>query len=243
MSIIYEPAGRAREYAPLAANLYKGCGHACVYCYAAAATRTDRQKFIGDPHPRYKALSELQKDAGKRRGDKTPVLLSFTTDPFQPIEMDHGITREAIKILHANGIPVQILTKGGMRAARDFDLLGQEPGDAFATTLTLLDPAQSLEWEPGAALPDDRIMAIKLAHAHGIKTWVSLEPVIDPAQSLEIIRRTFSFVDLYKVGVLNYHPRAKEIDWKQFGLDAIALLKYHNKEYIIKDDLKKHLDA
>jgi DNA repair photolyase len=188
-------------------------------------------------------LAELRKDAAKRAGSKTPVLLSFTTDPYQPIELDHGITRETIAILHSYGIPVQVLTKGGMRAVRDFDLLGQEPGDAFATTLTLLDPVQSLEWEPGAALPDDRIRAIKKAHARGIRTWVSLEPVIDPLQSLEIIRCTYSFVDLYKVGVLNYHPRKKEIDWAQFGRDVIALLKYHNKEYIIKDDLKKYLAA
>mgnify|MGYP001557876463 FL=1 len=32
MSLIYEPAGRAREYAALACNVYRGCDHACVYC-------------------------------------------------------------------------------------------------------------------------------------------------------------------------------------------------------------------
>ena len=45
MSIIYEPRGKAREYAELAVNLYKGCAHACIYCYAPAATFCDRGKF------------------------------------------------------------------------------------------------------------------------------------------------------------------------------------------------------
>lgn len=239
MAIIYEPTGRAREYAPLAANLYSGCSHGCVYCFGPLSTRTDRFKFHAAPHPRKNVLAELRKDALARAGQATPVLLSFTTDHYQQLEADCGLTREAIQILHQAGIPVQILTKGGMRAAKDFDLLTQE--DAFATTMTLLDPSQSLEWEPEAALPEDRIEAIRQTHALGIPTWVSLEPVIDPTQTLEIIRRTHDFVDLYKVGVLNYHPRAKEINWAQFGRDAIALLEEYGKEYIIKDDLQKHL--
>ena len=57
MSIIYEPRGKAREYAELAVNLYKGCSHACVYCYAPAATFCDREKFSSPdyirPRPRH----------------------------------------------------------------------------------------------------------------------------------------------------------------------------------------------
>ncbi|MFZ5453843.1 MAG: hypothetical protein ACOZF2_18480 [Thermodesulfobacteriota bacterium] len=39
MAIIYEPRGKAREYSPLAANLYRGYAHACVYCFAPQAAR------------------------------------------------------------------------------------------------------------------------------------------------------------------------------------------------------------
>jgi hypothetical protein len=49
MPLIYEPAGRAREYAALACNIYRGCDHACEYCYAPAATRRDRAAFAPGP--------------------------------------------------------------------------------------------------------------------------------------------------------------------------------------------------
>ena len=144
---------------------------------------------------------------------------------------------------------------------RDLDLFC--PGDAFATTLTLLSPEHSAHWEPEAALPADRIEAIKQFHIAGIPTWVSLEPVINPASALEIIRQTHEFVDLYKVGKLNQQGQAlpeanalaKKIDWRAFGLSAIQLLEslgYRrqtepdavksansvDRQYYIKNDLK-----
>jgi len=45
MPIIYEPSGKALEYSPLAANLYAGCGHRCVYCYAPLALKRTREMF------------------------------------------------------------------------------------------------------------------------------------------------------------------------------------------------------
>ncbi len=128
MSIIYEPKGRAREYAPLAANLYKGCEHGCKYCFAPDATFTDRERFHSAVTVRVDGLKQLEKDALALKGSGKRVLLSFTTDPYQPLETEQGITRQAIQILHRYGLFVEILTKGDSRAIRDFDLLGS--GDA-----------------------------------------------------------------------------------------------------------------
>jgi DNA repair photolyase len=132
-----------------------------------------------------------------------------------------------------------ILTKGGKRAERDFDLLRN--GDWFGVTLTLLDGSESLKWEPGAGLPQERIDSLRKAHLLGIKTWVSIEPVINPEISLEIIRQTHQFVDLFKVGKMNYHPVEKTIDWARFGKEAVELLESLGKEYYIKEDLQKWL--
>jgi hypothetical protein len=44
-NVIYAPKGQAAEYAPLAANLYRGCGHACAYCYVPLVTKQPRPDF------------------------------------------------------------------------------------------------------------------------------------------------------------------------------------------------------
>ena len=222
--LIYTPKGRAREYAALACNVYKGCGHGCTYCYAPSATRKTREEFNAPTTRGATFLSKLEKEAAKYQiaGVTGQVLLSFTCDPYQPLDVEERVTRQAIQILHRHGLSVCTLTKGGSRALRDLDLLGE--GDAFATTMTFLNDWSSQHWEPGAALPQDRIEALKAFHEAGIPTWVSLEPVLDDASSLEIIRRTHAFVDLFKVGKLNYHPLAQSIDWISFARDAIELL-------------------
>ena len=120
----------------------------------------------------------------------------------------------------------------------DFDLYG--PNDAFATTLTyLMDDGKTLEIEPQAALPSDRIQAIRDAKGRGITTWVSLEPVLDPDESLALIDRTYEFVDLYKIGKLNH--KNNDTDWRSFGMKAIELCRQFNKPYYVKADLAKYL--
>ena len=236
--IIYEPAGRAKEYCKLAANLYRGCGHGCKYCYAPEATRTDREKFYREPQPRKDVISKLSKQLEKNTFNG-PVLLCFTCDPYQPINEEHGLARKALQTLKLNGLSVEILTKGGKRAESDFHLLGE--GDKVGATLTFVNDADSLEWEPGAALPAERFAMLEKAKSMGIMTWASLEPVIDPEQSLEIIRWTHEYVDLFKVGTLNHHPRAREIDWRKFGRQAVELLDKLGCSYYIKNDLRRHL--
>jgi len=237
MPVIYEPSGRAREYAALAANLYTGCSHGCKYCYVPTALRRDREQFHANPQPRARILTELKKDCLKLRGQNVPpVLFSFTTDPYQPIDEEYQLTRLGIQALHENGLAVEILTKGGMKASRNFDLLTEK--DAFATTLTFINHDQSREWEPNAALPADRIRTMKLAYSKGIRVWASLEPVIDPEQSLELIRLTHTFVDLFKVGKLNHHPHAEKINWHDFGWRAKKLLESLGCNYYLKHDLR-----
>ncbi len=236
MGVIYEPAGRAREYAALACNLYSGCEHGCAYCYAPSALRRNREEFHQRSLPRVNVIQELEKDCRRLAGRENPrVLLCFSCDPYGPQDAEYGITRRAIETLHRYGLCAQILTKGGMRAARDFDLLTER--DAFAVTLTFTSENDSREWEPKAVLPVERYEVLREAHRRGIPTWASLEPVIDPEQSLRIILDTCEFVDLYKIGKLNYRPEAKGIDWARFARSAMELLERLGKDYYLKRDL------
>ncbi len=132
-----------------------------------------------------------------------------------------------------------ILTQGGQRAERDFDLLTSN--DWFGVTLTNLDNAPSLIWEPFASLPSERIESVYKAHKKGIKTWVSLEPVLYPEVTMNIIRKTHKFVDKFKVGTLNYHPHAKSIDWHRFAVNVKSLLIELDCDFYLKEDLRKWL--
>lgn len=236
MKAIYETKGRAWEYCELAVSLYSGCEHGCFYCFAPRVLRKTRNDFL-QARARKGVLTALAKEAPQYAGKE--VLMSFTTDPYQPIDAELKLTRQAIEIFFSNNIRPVILTKGGLRSMRDFDIL--HICDAkYGATLTYLDTALSQLEEPGAAQPEERIAALRQAHESGIYTWVSLEPVIDPAESLEIIRRTRDFVDEYRIGVLNYDKRAKDINYSKFAAEAAELLS--GKRFRIKNDLRKYLE-
>jgi len=245
MPIIYEPKGKALEYSPLAANLYKGCTHGCSYCYVPGIppykfAKNPRETFYASGTPRPNVLAELAKDAKKMRGDKRRILMSFTSDPYQPSEKEFEVTRQAMQILADNDMRPQVLTKAGEWAVkRDAGVL-KATGCVWAATLTFDDDAKSIEWEPNAALPGDRINALERAHDAGLETWVSLEPVLDPDAAIRLIYATHKFVDLYKVGKLNHHPHADTIDWADFLRRAEAALDDLGKARYIKVDLEAY---
>lgn len=240
MNALYEPRGMAREYAALACNLYSGCAHGCLYCYAPSCLQRKREVFHAEVKARPGIIEALRKDAAKLAGAAERVLLSFTSDPYQPLEEELRLTRRALEVLVEQHVPFQVLTKGGLRAARDFDLFVEGDG-WFATTLVFTDEAWRVEWEPNAAPLQSRVEAIQEAHRRGVRTWVSLEPVIDPQQALAVVEQVNPWVDGWKVGKLNHHPAAKGVDWFAFTADVQALLEDTGKEYLVKESLQPYL--
>lgn len=237
MNIIYSPRGNAREYGALACSVYLRCTFACTYCYCPEALHVSREDYHQKPEPRPLFLEKLTKDAAKLKGSKEPVFLSFVGDCYQPAEEEYELTRQAIKILHAQDIPVNILTKGGLRAMRDFDLLG--PGDQFGVTLTCAEDDVSRKWEPGAALPSDRITSLMVAKSKGIKTWASLEPILNPVAAKWLIEATFPVVDCWRVGKMNHLELP--LDWAQVALDLKETLDKVGARYYFKAGLAAHL--
>lgn len=234
MGVIYEPSGAAREYSPLACNLYTGCQHGCVYCYAPACLRMRAEDFWAGGTPKKQILHRIEQEAPKYSGGDR-VLFCFTCDPYQP--GDNAITRDALRICVDNGVRFQVLTKGGTRAARDIDLFKE--GDAvFATTLIFDNDALRQQWEPGAADCNDRAAMVCRAHRAGIPTWVSIEPVIDPDEALAVMRRLDAAVDEWRIGKLNHHPHAATVDWNAFGERVADFLGKTDTPYMIKDALQ-----
>ena len=237
---IYAPKGQAGEYATLSANPYRGCSHKCAYCYVPQILRMDRQEFYRGAFPRDNFLTNLEKDAVKYQsaGISEQVMLSFTTDPYHPL--DNSLTRSTINIIQKYGLGVCTLTKGGSRALRDIDLFRTDR-DAFASTLTSLNDEFSKKWESGAALASDRIFALKKFYERGIFTWVSLEPTLNCDASIDIIKQTYQFVNLFKIGRVNYLPMTKTTDWKDYTLRMIDVCQDLGVKHYFKKDLQQYL--
>lgn len=247
-SKIYAPKGQAGEYAPLAANPYTGCGHACAYCYVpripflrdSTGAQLTREVFDAGAVPKESYLDALRADAKKYQaaGITAQVMFSFTTDVYNPLDM--SLTRPCLEILIEYGLAFCVLTKGGSRALADIDLYRPDR-DAFASTLTTLDDDFSRKWERGAQLPGDRIATLKEFHERGIFTWVSLEPTLSTEASLSIIDATHEFVDLYKIGRANYLPMTGSTDWEEYTHRMIEKCQRIDVKHYIKKDLQPYL--
>ena len=180
MKIIYEPKGPAKEYADLALNIYKGCTHRCKYCYCAHSRYEDADTYFSSPNPKANIIQKIESDCKslikKYNGaDNVPeILMSFLGDVYQPAEEQLGLTRFAIEILTQYNLKFTILTKGGMLAERDFDLVTDYEGFRLGISLSVIDPNWIKIYEPNAAPPEERIYSCHIARKLGIKTWCSL---------------------------------------------------------------------
>jgi DNA repair photolyase len=113
----------------------------------------------------------------------------------------------------------------------------------YGTTLTFTDPGDRIKFEPNAAPTEQRTAALLMAHRKGIRTWVSIEPVIDPTQSLNLIKQTLAFVDEYRIGKLNHiqENEVNEQDTIKFVTEAKSVLDKSGNKYIFKKDLFPYL--
>jgi DNA repair photolyase len=239
MQIVYEPSGKAREYSPLAVNVYSGCNHACRYCYAPGIRQQTRDAYR-QISPVKDAVKRFSLDCQDLYGSKVPVLFCFMTDPYNSLEESAQITRQCLELANKAKMKVKVLTKS-ILCLRDIELFKCfEKRISVGLTLTFKDKQKSIQWEPGAALPDERLNALRVLHNAGIHTWASFEPVIDPQESLMLIRDTLSFVDDYKIGKINnFEGLDKTINWTEFLSSSVAILRNANKNFYIKHDLRE----
>ena len=240
MQTVYEPKGKAREYAPLALNLYESCPHGCRYCYAASmALRFGRAKDKAEWHGRLPADRVTPEAVDRYIGDHHDeltgrnVLLCFTCDPYPP-KAYAMTTRDVLCVLRDHGVIPIILTKGGTRACRDFDIL-KAAGGWFGQTMGLWG-ADRKKWEAGAASLQDRTNALLAANGCRLNTWLSIEPIVDAVTALGQLRGlagrgkisdfAISHLKLGKLNGYDAETRAieKAIDWPAYRDKACGIL-------------------
>lgn len=165
-------------------NPYRGCTHACAYCYARAfheyldlGAGSDFERKIRIKPQAARLLTEtFERPSWVGEG----IALSGATDPYQPLERRHGLTRSVLEVCARYRNPVGILTRSPL-VTRDIDLLqALAAHDAVRVhvSIPILDPDLCRLLEPGAPAPARRLDAIAALHDAGVPVGVSVSPVI-----------------------------------------------------------------
>lgn len=168
-------------------NPYTGCVHGCVYCYARFMKR-----FTGHAEPwgtfldaKVNAAEVLRAQLARRRAPlKEMVFFSSVTDPYQPAEKQHRLTRSLLEVLLEHQVPISILTKSDL-VLRDLDLLERFESCKVGLSLMTLDEELAHRMEPRAASPPRRLAALAALHEHGIRTQAFISPYLPGISDLD----------------------------------------------------------
>jgi DNA repair photolyase len=165
-------------------NPYRGCAHACSYCYArptheylgfSAGRDFETRILVKEDLPEL-----LRRSFASSRWTPQVVALSGVTDAYQPIERKLGITRRCLEVFVEFRNPVGIVTKSSL-VLRDTDLLEQlalHDAVRVYVSVTTLDRRLHRAMEPWAAAPSQRLRAVEALARAGIPVGVMVAPVI-----------------------------------------------------------------
>ncbi|WP_442909911.1 PA0069 family radical SAM protein [Hyphomicrobium sp.] len=175
-------------------NPYRGCEHGCIYCYARPSHcylgHSAGLDFETKLYAKTNAAELLEKELAARSYRPKVLALGTNTDPYQPIEREHRITRRILEVLERTGHPVGIVTKSAL-VLRDADILSRMAARGLAKvaiSVTTLDRRIARAMEPRAATPPKRLDAIRGLADAGVPVAVMVAPIVPGLTDSEIER-------------------------------------------------------
>lgn len=165
-------------------NPYRGCFHACSYCFArptheylsfGAGTDFERKIVV---KPRAAALLREAFDKKSWKGDL--VVFSGVTDCYQPLEAKMRLTRGCLEVCAQYNNPVGIITKSAV-IERDIDLLQELARVAsvrVSVSVPFWDPKVAKALEPMVTTPERRMKIVEALAKAGIRVGVSVSPIV-----------------------------------------------------------------
>ncbi|MBO3767787.1 MAG: radical SAM protein [Candidatus Brockarchaeota archaeon] len=189
-------------------NPYAGCQHACKYCYARFVSRFYGKKmsewgnfvYVKVNLPKLLSFEKRLKRSGE-------IILSSTTDAYQPLEEKYEITRKVLQeLLNEEKFSVVIQTKSNL-VLRDIDLI-KSFGNRIKVGFTItMDDDMAKIFEPGASSTSSRIEALKKLKESGITTYAFLGPLIPGISNFKwLVEQVYEFSDYIYVDKLNLRP-------------------------------------
>ncbi|WP_193107111.1 Rv2578c family radical SAM protein [Brachybacterium sp. FME24] len=208
-------------------NPYRGCSHACVYCFARSTHRYldldagadfDQQVIV-----KINVAEVLRAELSKRSWGREMVALGTNTDPYQRAEGRYGLMPGILSALADSGTPISILTKGTL-LRRDLPQLQQAaervPVD-LSLSIAVFDDELQKSVEPGTPTTAARLATVRAAADAGFRVTVFLMPIMpwltdSDAQLDEALARIAEAGAAHIVfGALHLRPGAKEwfLEW------------------------------
>jgi DNA repair photolyase len=180
-------------------NAYRGCSHACTYCFARPThayldldPRTDFDRVIV---VKVNAVERLRAELAPKRWQGDAIAMGTNTDPYQRAEGKYRLTRGIIEVLAEARNPFSILTKGTLIMS-DLDLLADAARHTSVETCFSIGTLDEDVWratEPGTPHPLRRVEAVARLNEAGVPCGVLLAPVLpglsDRPDQLEAVVR------------------------------------------------------
>ena len=175
-------------------NAYRGCEHGCSYCFARQSHsylgHSAGIDFERDIYVKVNAIDLLRRELADRRYKPRAIAMGTNTDPYQPAERTHKLTRGILEVMLETRHPVMITTKSAL-IIRDLDILTELARLGLvkvALSMTSMDHKLSRKMEPRASAPARRLEAIRLLSEAGVPTAVFASPMIPAINDMELER-------------------------------------------------------
>ncbi len=208
-------------------NPYRGCEHGCIYCFARpyheylgySCGLDFETKIVA----KFDAPALLKRELSSPRWAGEPIVMSATTDIYQPLEHRLGIARQCLQVMADCGQAVSTMTKGAL-VLRDLDLwqkLGAENAGRVTVTLVTLDDDLAKRLEPRAASPVRRLHVLRELVKAGVPTSVNIAPIIPGLTDTELPAILQAIADAGTTRVawallrLPYQVKDLFLDWLQ----------------------------
>jgi DNA repair photolyase len=165
-------------------NAYRGCSHACTYCFARP-THDYLGLGIGEDFERkivvkVNAVERLRAELAARRWAGHHIAMGTNTDPYQRCEGKYHLTQGIVKALRDAANPFSILTKSTL-ILRDLDLLVEAARHADVRVNLSIGTLDDEVWhlsEPGTPRPRARVEAVRRLNDAGVPCGVLIAPIL-----------------------------------------------------------------
>lgn len=224
-------------------NPYRGCSHACRYCFARN-THTYLDLDAGDDFDRQVVVKVniarvLERELRRPRWGREPVAMGTNTDPYQRAEGRYRLMPGVIGALARSGTPFSVLTKGTL-LARDLPELVAASADVhvgLGVSIALADRDLQARLEPGTPSPAARLELVRRITDAGLRCGVMVAPVLplltDSDEALETLLASVAAAGATGATVLALHLRPGTREWFMAWLarEYLALVEPYGRLY------------